>query len=156
MPADERRSVLIVDDDRDTREMYCESLRADGFDASTAQSGEAALRLTASAMPAVVVTDLRLRGTIDGIELTRRLRAASAAQSLGIIVLTGATLGDERERAEAAGCDRFLAKPCLPEALAGEIRGLTHSRASSRSSKGDPPAGRLPKAAGTPRRKSLN
>src|SRR5688572_28088918 len=101
MSTEERRSVLIVDDDRDTREMYCESLRAEGFETSAAQSGEAALRLAASAMPAVIVTDLRLRGSIDGLELTRRLRAGSAAQSVRIIVLTGAMLGNERENAKA-------------------------------------------------------
>ena len=116
------RDVLIVDDDRDTREMYCESLRADGFEVRTARSGEDVLRLAPDAMPAVVVTDLRLRGKIDGLELARRLRAENHNPSMRIIMLTGASLGDEQARAKAAGCDRFLLKPCLPEALANEIR----------------------------------
>jgi CheY-like chemotaxis protein len=118
------RSVLIVDDDRDTREMYSESLRADGFHILTATSGEAAVHLAATATPAVIVTDLRLGASMDGVELARRLRADSRTRGVRIIMLTGATFGDEQQRAEAAGCDRFLLKPCLPADLASEIRRL--------------------------------
>jgi len=118
------RRVLIVDDDRDTREMYSESLKADGFDILSASSGEEALRLASDTAPVVIVTDLRLRGRIDGLELTRRLRADKRTSDARIILLTGASLGGERQHAEAAGCDSFLEKPCLPDALASEIRHL--------------------------------
>jgi CheY-like chemotaxis protein len=121
------RTVLIVDDDHDTREMYCEALRAMGFHATTASSGEEALRMAASAPPAVLVTDLRFKGSMDGVELARRLRADRRTEGVRIIMLTGAALGSARERAEASGCDRFLLKPCLPEALASEIRRLAVS-----------------------------
>jgi CheY-like chemotaxis protein len=118
------RCVLIVDDDRDTREMYGESLRAMGFDVITAASAEEALRLAAQAPPAVLVTDLRLGGKMDGFELARRLRDDDRTARARIIMLTGAAFGSERELAEASGCDRFLLKPCLPDALAAEIRKL--------------------------------
>jgi len=118
------RSVLIVDDDRDTREMYSESLRSMGFQPATASSAEEALRLAAALPPAVLVTDLRFRGRMDGVELARRLRQDHRTKDVRIIMLTGATFGDERDRAESCGCDRFLLKPCLPEALASEIRRL--------------------------------
>ena len=116
------RSVLIVDDDRDTREMYSESLRSMGLDAMTASSAEEALQLAAKTLPAVVVTDLRFKGGMDGVELARRLREDARTKHVRIIMLTGASLGGERDRAEACGCDRFLLKPCLPEALASEVR----------------------------------
>jgi CheY-like chemotaxis protein len=119
------RRVLVVDDDRDTREMYCESLRGQGFDASTAASAEDALAAIPHSVPAVVVTDLRFRGKMDGVELARRLRSDERTKDVRIIMLTGAAFGEERERAEASGCDRFLVKPCLPATLATEIRLLT-------------------------------
>jgi CheY-like chemotaxis protein len=122
---DAGRSVLIVDDDRDTRDMYGESLRMMGFDVITASSAEEALRLAAQVIPGVLVTDLRLSGQMDGFELARRLREDSRTARTRIIMLTGAALGSERELAEASGCDRFLLKPCLPDALAVEIRQLT-------------------------------
>ena len=126
------RRVLIVDDDRDTREMYSESLKADGFDILAASSGEEALRLASDRAPTVVVTDLRLRGRIDGLELARRLRADKRTSKARIILLTGASLGAERQHAEAAGCDRFIEKPCLPDALASEIRRLASSSREAR------------------------
>jgi CheY-like chemotaxis protein len=121
-PAAEWRTVLIVDDDRDTREMYSESLRALGFQPMTAASGAEALRIVEVQKPAVVVTDLRLKGQIDGLELTRLLRANDRTKDVRIIVLTGASLNGEPERAAISGADKFLIKPCLPEALAAEIR----------------------------------
>ena len=124
--ADNPISVLIVDDDQDTREMYAASLRAEGFLAREADSGEEALELAAGDQPSVVVTDLRLGGHLDGFELARRLRADGGGK-LRIIMLSGASFGDEKSQAEDAGCDRFLVKPCLPEDLANAIRSIVLS-----------------------------
>ena len=132
------RRVLIVDDDRDTREMYGESLRAMGLDVMTASSAEEALRLAAQLAPAVLVTDLRLRGKMDGCELARRLRKDARTRATRIIMLTGAAFGSERDLAEASGCDRFLLKPCLPDALASEIRRLASGDAAPATDIGTP------------------
>ena len=136
-------SVLIVDDDQDTREMYATSLRAEGFEAREADSGEEALQFAAGAQPAVVVTDLRLGGSLDGFELVRRLRS-DGGDKVRIIMLSGASFGDEKRQAEDAGCDRFLVKPCLPEDLASAIRAvvLTPSAPAPRAGRSAPPGGR--------------
>ena len=118
------RRVLVVDDDGDTRDMYSESLRAEGFDVRAARTAEEALGVASTFLPTVVVTDLRLQGKIDGLELTRRLRADGRTAGTRIIMLTGASLDNEPQHAKAAGCDRFVVKPCLPETLATEIRDL--------------------------------
>ena len=103
----------------------CESLRVYGFEPLTAASAEDALGIVRQSLPATVVTDLRLKGNMDGIELARRLRDDRRTKDVRIIMLTGAGLGDQRERAEACGCDVFLLKPCLPDRLAAEIRRVT-------------------------------
>ncbi len=107
--------------------MYSESLRSMGFHPTIAASGEEALRIASEAPPAVLVTDLRFKGKMDGVELARRLRENDRTKHVRIILLTGATFGDERQRAEASGCDRLLLKPCLPQQLASEIRRLAVS-----------------------------
>lgn len=107
--------------------MYSESLRSMGFHPTIAASGEEALRIANDAPPAVLVTDLRFKGKMDGVELARRLREDDRTRHVRIIMLTGATFGDERKRAEASGCDRLLLKPCLPQQLASEIRRLAVS-----------------------------
>jgi len=114
--------VLIVDDNRDTREMYSESLRADGFELRTASNGKEAIRAARTFLPSVIVTDLRLAGAIDGVELTRQLRADRRTEDIRIIMLAGTTFGEDRERAEASGIDAYVLKPCLPHMLASEIR----------------------------------
>jgi CheY-like chemotaxis protein len=146
--------VLIVDDDRDTREMYCESLRSMGFDPKTAASAEEALRIAVDMKPAVVVTDLRFDGSIDGIELIRRLREDRRTTGVRTILLTGAAMGEDRDRAETSGCDRLLVKPCLPDALASEIRRLAVSGFSPGRDGGNLRASpELPRRAGSDRRK---
>ena len=125
--------MLIVDDDSDTREMYREALRAYGFEPETASSGAEAMQAARASTPAVVITDLRLKGDVDGLALCRSLRANSRTKDVRIIVLTGATFGGEREQAERSGCDRFLVKPCLPDQLASEIRRLTVEGVSPRT-----------------------
>ncbi len=104
--------------------MYSESLRSMGFHPTIAASGEEALRIASTTPPAVLVTDLRFKGKMDGVELARRLREDDRTKHVRIIMLTGATFGNERDRAEASGCDRLLLKPCLPQQLASEIRRL--------------------------------
>jgi DNA-binding response OmpR family regulator len=114
--------VLIVDDDRDTREMYFESLRADGFELRAVSNGKDAIRAARTFLPSVIVTAFRLAGGIDGAELTRQLRSDIRTEEIRIIMLTGVTFGEERARAESSGVDAFVIKPCLPKILASEIR----------------------------------
>jgi len=102
--------------------MYSESLRADGFELRTASNAADALQAARTFQPSVIVTDLRLKGGVDGVELTRQLRADRRTEEIRVIMLTGAALGDERKRAQASGVDAFVVKPCLPDALATEIR----------------------------------
>lgn len=113
--------VLLVDDHEDSAAMYAIGLLAMGFQpvtASTAEDGfDRACRLEAD----VVVAAVNLAGT-SGIELTRRLRRDSRTSGVRIIVLTSHSFCEMKDRAEAAGCDRFLMKPCLPDVLALEIR----------------------------------
>ena len=83
----------------------------------------------------VIVTGVQVPGSFDGLELVRRLRADVRTESKLIIVLTAWALHPSREQALAAGCDIFLAKPCLPDTLEREIRrGLVGRRRRGRRS----------------------
>ena len=100
--------VLIVDDTEHMLAVVADMLRLDGFDVvATAPDGQTALELAAQTDPHVVVMDLRMPG-IDGLETTRRLRAARPGQQ---IVLYTAYLDAEIEReALAAGAALCLGK----------------------------------------------
>ena len=119
--------VLLVDDHEDSAAMYAIGLLAMGFQPVTSETAEDAFARACQIRPDVVVADVTLTGT-SGIELTRRLRSDRRTKNAAIIVLTGHAVGSISQQATDAGCDRFLLKPCLPDMLALEIRGVLNQR----------------------------
>ena len=114
MHSKEAPLVLLVEDDQDTREMYSEYLSYSGLRVTEAPTGFRALERVREQTPDVVVTDIAMPG-MDGLELSRRLRADPAARDVPIIAVTGNPTPTERAR--AAGCDVMLEKPCMPDEL---------------------------------------
>lgn len=122
-----RPRVLVIDDAEDNRSIYSFFLEHEGFDVAVAADGEAGVDRAQQGEFDVIVMDLTMP-KMDGWEATRRLKTDARTRTIPIIVLTGypSTVG-ERE-ARAAGSDRYLTKPCLPETLANEIRSVLACR----------------------------
>lgn len=112
--------VLLVEDYDDAREMYRDYLDFAGFEVDTARDGVEAITKARAVRPDVVLMDLSLPG-IDGWEATRRLRADPQTADLVIVALSAHALAAEGERARAAGCDGFIAKPCVPSDLVAHL-----------------------------------
>jgi CheY-like chemotaxis protein len=119
MPVRPTFTVLLVEDYADDREMYADHLRMCGF--RVVATGDAADALALAHTADVIVTDLRLRGSLDGFELIRRVRADPRTSALPVLVVTACSTEPERQEASASGCSRFLVKPCLPETLAAHV-----------------------------------
>jgi two-component system cell cycle response regulator DivK len=134
MKNDRRPRVLLVDDYQDTREMYGEYLEFSGFEIVLASNGAEALQRAIDSVPDVILMDLSLP-VIDGWEATRRLKADSRTARIPVVAVTGHALRGMSEVAKKAGCDGFITKPCLPEALAIEIRKVLASAPNSTSRK---------------------
>jgi two-component system, cell cycle response regulator DivK len=113
--------VLVVDDFQDNREMYAEYLAYCGFRVIEARNGKEAIEQAFSQNPNVIVMDLSLP-VMDGWEATRRLKADGRTRSIPVIALTGHALSGHSKGALDAGCDAFVAKPCLPDQLVLEIQ----------------------------------
>jgi CheY-like chemotaxis protein len=114
--------VLLVESHGDSRDMYADYLRSCGYTVQTADTADEGLIRSRDAD--VIVTEIRVQGSFDGIELVGRLRDADETKQTPIIVLTACAFEPDEQRARAAGCNVFLPKPCLPERLAREIVGL--------------------------------
>jgi len=114
-------TVLLVQHDEDNRAMYAEFLRHKGFKTHTAATGSEALRTAPGADADVIVTGILLGSDMDGLELIQELRSDDRVRRTPIIVLTACAWRSERERAERAGCDAFLPKPCAPDELVRAI-----------------------------------
>ncbi|MBK1686431.1 hybrid sensor histidine kinase/response regulator [Rubrivivax gelatinosus] len=115
MPAPGRAlSVLIVEDNADSREMLATLLELEGHDVRTAVDGPSGLEAIRSASPDVALVDLGLPG-LDGHALASAARAAGAPTRL--FALTGYNTDADREAAGRAGFDGYLVKPLDPAAL---------------------------------------
>ena len=119
----DRQLVLVVEDYQDAREMYAAYLQFSGFDVAEAANGIEAVEKTTDLLPDIVLMDLALP-RMDGWEATRRLKADQRTRHIPIVALTGHALAGHAEGAREAGCDAFVTKPCLPDALVAEIRRL--------------------------------
>jgi two-component system, cell cycle response regulator DivK len=115
--------VLVVDDYDDGREMCAEYLAFSGFRVAQARDGFQALEQALTLRPSVILMDLSLPG-IDGWEVTRRLKGHHATRHIPVVALTAHALASDAQRAQEAGCDSFVTKPCLPDSLVLEIRRL--------------------------------
>jgi two-component system, cell cycle response regulator DivK len=115
--------VLLVQRSRDdSLEIYAGFLRHHVLAVIPVSDARDALMLAPQAD--IVVTGMTLDGPMDGVELVSRLRYDDGTRSTPIIVLTACAWPTDRERADRAGCDVFLPKPCLPNDLLGEVREL--------------------------------
>lgn len=102
--------VLIVDDNPHNLKLVRVLLSRAGHDVHTAQDAEEALALLEDLRPKLILMDLQLPG-MDGLELTRRLKKDPRHAGVTIIAITAYAMRGDEERAIAAGCDGYVAKP---------------------------------------------
>jgi two-component system cell cycle response regulator DivK len=120
-------SILVVDDNAQNLKLARVMLRAEGYDVRTAADAEEALELLAGYTPQLILMDIQLPG-MDGLELTRRLKADPARRDIFVIALTAYAMKGDHERALAAGCDGYLAKPIDTDALASKVGAMLSGR----------------------------
>lgn len=113
--------VLIVDDATDNREGYAQYLQFCGFQTVEAATGEEALKMARRVKPDAILLDVRLP-TLDGLEVTRILRGEGFKTP--ILAMSACVFEPDVKAALDSGCDAFLAKPCLPEAVVDELNRL--------------------------------
>ena len=118
------KRILIVDDNPTNLKLVTYLVKANGYVVDTAADAEAALTAIAKARPDLILMDLQLPG-IDGLELTRRLKADATTADIRIIAVTAYAMKGDQEKAFAAGCDGYVTKPIdtrtLPALIAAQL-----------------------------------
>jgi CheY-like chemotaxis protein len=116
--------LLVVDDNAQNLKLARVLLASEGYVVRTAADAEEALRILESWTPALILMDLQLPG-MDGLELTRRLKADPARAGIVVIALTAYAMKGDAEKALAAGCNDYVTKPidtvALPELVARHL-----------------------------------
>lgn len=112
--------VLFVDDEGQIRKLVQTFLQKHGYVVTTANDGYEALRAVKAARPHIVITDVAMPN-LNGLELTRRLRAEAATARLPVIMLSAKKQADDILAGYAQGADEYVAKPVELAVLAAKV-----------------------------------
>ena len=122
------KKLLIVDDKREIRQLVRATVEFDGWEVFEAETGDAAVSVSAQHHPDLVIMDMVMPGTIDGMEATRRIKSAPETAGCKIIMLSGSEL-ELRDTALEAGVVEFIQKPFSPLDLIEKIETLFGEKA---------------------------
>jgi CheY-like chemotaxis protein len=116
--------ILIVDDNATNLKLVAYLMKANGYTVETALDAESAIEAIRIKRPDVILMDIQLPG-IDGLELTRRLKAEPGTRDIVIVAVTAYAMKGDQAKALAAGCDDYITKPIdtrtLPDTIARHL-----------------------------------
>ena len=115
------KRILVVEDNEDNLYLIRFILKKGGFEVIEARDGAEGVELAINKKPNLILMDIQLPD-INGIEVTRRIRASEANGDIPIIVLTSYAMTGDREKALAAGCTAYIEKPINTETIMAEIK----------------------------------
>ncbi len=112
--------ILIVDDNPANLKLTAELLIWSGYEVVTAVDAEHAMEALLAGPPALILMDLALPG-MDGLALTRQLKAAPATSRIPVVAMTAFAMKGDEQKALDAGCDGYITKPIDTRALAAQV-----------------------------------
>jgi len=120
-----RKKILVVEDNLDNRRILVYRLRRIGdFEIVEANNGQEALACVEADPPDLIFMDLKMP-VMDGWEATRRIRMLDVPHRIPIIAVTAQAMAGDEQKALAAGCDDYVAKPIVdPEIVRHKLEHL--------------------------------
>lgn len=117
----DRLRVVVADDGKNAADIIAMFFEMEGHDVRVAYDGAAAVEISASFRPHLVVMDIGMPG-MDGFEASRRIRDLPEGHEIVIIALSGHDREEDKARCGEAGFNRHLSKPVHPEDLRNLIQ----------------------------------
>ncbi len=115
------KRILVVEDTVNNRRILNDLLTNAGFEVIEAYDGEKGVAMAGECHPDLILMDIQLP-LVDGYEATRRIKANPELRSIPIIAVTSYALSGDEDKALAAGCDGYFAKPFSPRVILAKIR----------------------------------
>jgi len=113
--------ILVVDDNLLNRKLACDLLAMEGYEVAQCEDADQALELLArGATPDLVLMDISLPG-MDGLTLTRQLKANPAFTSMPIVAMTAFAMKGDEQKALDAGCSGYITKPIDTRRLPSQV-----------------------------------
>lgn len=117
------RSILIVEDEKEIRDLLVHYLRKEGFSPWAAADVEAGLKIIHSEKPDLVLLDILLPG-VDGLEFLRWIRADKEVCGIPVILLTAKTEETDRVVGLELGADDYITKPFSPREVVARVKAV--------------------------------
>ncbi|MDP3824231.1 MAG: response regulator [Burkholderiales bacterium] len=124
--------VLVVDDHLATVELTSFVLVAAGFVVESTTDATNALFLISNFGPDLILMDIQMPG-IDGLELTRQLKAEPSMRHIVVVAFTAFAMKGDEARMRAAGCDGYIAKPFDVTSFAATVRSYIAARSGAQT-----------------------
>jgi len=124
--AREKKTILIVEDDAETRLILQQGLRYAGFSTVTADDGEEALEQFRQVSPDLIILDIEMP-RLNGWEVLERLKSGWRSKKVPVMMITGRTSDDEKKKGYDMGVDYYVTKPFNLSRLLPVIRNLIGS-----------------------------
>jgi CheY-like chemotaxis protein len=120
-------TILVVDDNGTNRKLVSDVLGFDGYRILQAADAEVAQEIVRNTPPELILMDIALPG-MDGLTLTRLLKANEATRHIIIIALTAFAMKGDDAKAREAGCNGYITKPIDTRTLADTVAGFLRDR----------------------------
>ncbi len=114
------KKILVVEDNETNMYLIRFILEKSGYEVIEAKEGAVGVELAIKEKPDLIIMDIQLPD-INGLEATKRIRASEADGDIPIIALTSFAMAGDREKALAAGCTGYIAKPINVATFIAEI-----------------------------------
>jgi len=125
--------ILVVDDNPTNLKLVSEVLEFEGYEILKAVDAEEAQRIIEQHRPEIVLIDIALPG-MDGLTLTRKLKAEEKTKDLVIVALTAFAMKGDEQKARDVGCDGYITKPIDTRALPALVESVRRSGARGQRS----------------------
>ncbi len=108
------KTILIVDDQPEVRELVSVTLEIGPYRILTAENGERALEIARAELPDLILLDIMMPGGPDGLEVCRHLKGDPRTSGIYIVMLTAKGQESDKEAGRRAGADDYFVKPFSP------------------------------------------
>ncbi len=122
--------ILVVDDNPTNLKLVSELLEWSGYEICKAEDAEKALAAIQTSPPDLILMDIALPG-MDGLTLTRWLKADQATKHIPVVALTAFAMKGDEQKAFDAGCDGYITKPIDTRVLSDQVARLLQPKAQS-------------------------
>ena len=115
------KKILVVEDTEDNRQILRDLLGMAGYDMIEANDGAEGVAQATAHKPDLILMHIQMP-VMDGYEATRQIKANPELKPIPIVAVTSYALSGDEEKARAAGCDAYIAKPYSPRQMLAKVR----------------------------------